>query len=150
MSKPTVLLEIVETNPFKHLCHLSLRLTEGNETQVKKHLSAKLRQLKEDRENATRNIESLEQQIDQERKNSAQKAAELELLRSDFQSKLQDMQQLLKVEHQTEKHVLQQAKLELEQQLKVQQLSATEKEKSLQLQIRELKERQLTLDNTVK
>lgn len=149
-SKPCFVLEIVETNPFKHLCHLSLRMTEGSETQIKKHLSAKLRQLKEEKENAAQLIQNLEQQVDVERKSSAQKTAELDLLRADFQSKLQDMQQLLKVEHQTEKHVLQQAKLDLEQQLKVQQMNASDKEKSLHQQIRELKERQQSLDNTVK
>ena len=149
-SKPNFVLEIVETNPFKHLCHLSLRMTEGSEIQIKKHLSAKLRQLKEEKENAAQAIHSLEQQLDMERKNSAQKNAELDLLRADFQSKLQDMQQLLKVEHQTEKHVLQQAKLDLEQQLKVQQMNAADKEKSLLHQIKELKDRQNTLDSNIK
>ena len=150
MSKPCFVLEIVETNPFKHLCHLSLKMTEGNETQIKKHLSAKLRQLKEERESTIQMMHNLEQQIDQERKNCAQKNAELDLLKSDFQNKLHDMQQLLKVEHQTERHTLQQSKLDLEQQLKVQQMNASDKERSLQQQIRELKDRQYTLDNSIK
>ena len=150
MSKPCFVLEIVETNPFKHLCHLSLKMTEGNEAQIKKHLSAKLRQLKEEKESNMQTMHNLEQQIDQERKNCAQKNAELDLLKSDFQNKLHDMQQLLKVEHQTEKHSLQQTKLDLENQLKIQQMNAAEKERGLHQQIRELKDRQLTLDNNIK
>ena len=150
MSKPCFALEIVETNPFKHLCHLSLKMTEGNEAQIKKHLSAKLRQLKEEKESNMQTMHNLEQQIDQERKNCAQKNAELDLLKSDFQNKLHDMQQLLKVEHQTEKHSLQQTKLDLENQLKIQQMNAAEKERGLHQQIRELKDRQLTLDNNIK
>lgn len=150
MSKPSFLFEIVETNPFKHLCHLSLRMTEGNEAQIKKHLSVKLRQLKEERESGIQMIHSLENQVEQERKNSAQKTAELDLLRCDFQSKLQDMQQLLKVEHQTERHILQQAKLDLEQQLKIHQMNASEKEKSLQMHVRELQDRQASLENNMK
>lgn len=150
MSKPSFLLEIVETNPFKHLCHLSLRMTEGNEAQIKKHLSAKLRQLKEERESGIQMIHSLENQVEQERKNNAQKTAELDLLRCDFQSKLQDMQQLLKVEHQTERQILQQSKLDLEQQLKIYQMNATEKEKSLQMHVRELQDRQASLESNMK
>ncbi len=150
MSKPCFVFEIVETNPFKHLCHLSLKLTEGGETQIKKHLSLKLRQLKEEQESNLQIMKGLEQQIDIERKNNAQKTAELELLRCDFQSKLQDMQQLLKVEYQTEKHNLLQSKLDIEQQLKQHQLNAGEKEKSLLQQIRDLKDRQISTENNAK
>lgn len=142
--------EIVETNPFKHLCHLSLKLTEGGEAQIKKHLSFKLRQMKEEQENTMQILTNLEQQVDMERKTSAQKTAELEILKSDFQSKLQDTQQLLKIEYQTEKHTLIQGKLELEQQLKQHQLNSVEKEKNLLHQIKELKDRQNHLESTIK
>ena len=144
------MLEIVETNPFKHLCHLSLRLTEGGETQIKKHLSIKLRQLKEEQEGNLQILKNLEQQIENEKKNSAQKAAELELLKCDFQSKIQDMQQLLKIEHQTEKHNLIQAKLDLEHQLQQEKISGGEKEKNYMHQIKELKEKQIQLENKIK
>ncbi|XP_046445100.1 spindle assembly abnormal protein 6 homolog [Daphnia pulex] len=150
MSKPCFVFEIVETNPFKHLCHLSLRLSEGGETQIKKHLSLKLRQLKEEQESNLQTLKGLEQQIDIERKNNAQKTAELELLKCDFQSKLQDMQQLLKIEYQTEKQVLLQTKLDLEQQLKQHQMNAGEKEKNFLQQIKDLKEKNSQCDNHVK
>lgn len=150
MAKPCFVFEIVETNPFKHLCHLSLRLTEGGESQIKKHLSLKLKQLKEEQENSLQALKGLEQQLENERKNSAQKTAELEILKCDFQTKLQDMQQLLKVEYQTEKHTLLQNNLDLEQQLRQQQKNATEKEKSLMQQIKEQKEKQLNCESNIK
>lgn len=141
MSKPIFHLEIVETNAFKYLCHLSLRLTEGNEQQIKKHLSIKLKQLKDEAECASQKVMGLQEQLDTERKANAQKAAELDLLKSDFQNKLQDVQQLLKVEHQSERHNLQQHNLDLEQQLRQYQMGATERERSLQNQIHDLKEK---------
>ena len=137
MSKPCFVFEIVETNPFKHLCHLSLRLSEGGETQIKKHLSLKLRQLKEEQESNLQILKGLEQQIDMEKKSNAQKTAELELLKCDFQSKLLDMQQLLKIEYQTEKQVLLQTKMDLEQQLKQHQMNAGEKERHFMQQIKD-------------
>jgi len=150
MSKPCYLLEIVETNPFKHLCHLSLRMSEGSEGQIKKHLSNKLRQFKEERDEHMQFIQSIEQQLDLERKNSAQKTAELNLLKNDFQTKLQETQHQLKIEFQTEKNLLQQTKSELEQQLKVQQLQTNEKENCLQYQIKELRDKHFNIDTNLK
>nr|CAH0111877.1 unnamed protein product [Daphnia galeata] len=150
MSKPCFVLEIVETNPFKHLCHLSLRLSEGGETQIKKHLSLKLRQLKEEQESNLQILKGLEQQIDMEKKSNAQKTAELELLKCDFQSKLLDMQQLLKIEYQTEKQVLLQTKMDLEQQLKQHQMNAGEKERNFMQQIKDLKEKNTQTDSHAK
>ena len=150
MSKPCYLLEIVETNPFKHLCHLSLRMSEGSEGQIKKHLSNKLRQFKEERDEHMQFIQSIEQQLDLERKISAQKTAELNLLKNDFQTKLQETQHQLKIEFQTEKNLLQQTKSELEQQLKVQQLQTNEKENCLQYQIKELRDKHFNIDTNLK
>ena len=39
-------LNIVETNPFKHLVHLSLRVVPGNDTAIKNFLSECLRDYK--------------------------------------------------------------------------------------------------------
>ncbi|XP_073431413.1 spindle assembly abnormal protein 6 homolog isoform X2 [Dendrobates tinctorius] len=39
-------LNIIETNPFKHLVHLSLKLLEGNDTDVKKYLADCIKSLK--------------------------------------------------------------------------------------------------------
>lgn len=60
------------------------------------------------------------------------------------------MQQLLKIEYQTEKHTLMQAKMDLEQQLKQHQISSGEKEKSFLQQIKEMKDKQIHLENNIK
>lgn len=39
-------LNIIETNPFKHLTHLSLRFVPGNDAEVKKYLADCLKKLK--------------------------------------------------------------------------------------------------------
>jgi len=39
-------LNIIETNPFKHLTHLSLRFLPGNDTEVKKYLADCLKKFK--------------------------------------------------------------------------------------------------------
>jgi spindle assembly abnormal protein 6 len=49
------LLSIVETNKFKHLTHLSLRFTPGNDASIKAYLAARLQQTKA--ENAHLNTE---------------------------------------------------------------------------------------------
>ncbi len=38
-------LSVVETNPFKHLTHLALKLQPGNDADVKKYLAKCLRKL---------------------------------------------------------------------------------------------------------
>ncbi len=41
-------LNVIEINPFKHLCHLSLSFMPGNDTDVKKYLATCLQSLRED------------------------------------------------------------------------------------------------------
>lgn len=95
-------------------------------------------------------LKKLEQQVDMERKSNAQKTAELELLKQDFQTKLQDMQQLLKMEYQTEKQLLLQAKMDLEQQFRQHQMNTDEKEKTFVLQIKDLKEKNSQFEHHAK
>ena len=42
----TAMLNVVETNPFKHLTHLSLKFVPGSDTDVKKYLADCLKQFK--------------------------------------------------------------------------------------------------------
>ena len=39
-------LDVVETNPFKHLIHLSLKFLPGNDEEIKKYLARCLKTLK--------------------------------------------------------------------------------------------------------
>lgn len=40
-------LNVIEINPFKHLCHLQLNFMPGNDSDVKKYLANCLKQLRE-------------------------------------------------------------------------------------------------------
>ncbi|KAF4517778.1 hypothetical protein B566_EDAN002983 [Ephemera danica] len=50
-------LQFVETNEFKHLCHLSLRILPGSDTEIKKHMSQKISQLKEELHSTSNRLE---------------------------------------------------------------------------------------------
>ncbi len=149
-TKPAFFLEIVETNPFKHLCHLSLMLTEGNEYQIKKHLSRKLQHLKEEKEGMVKMIRSLEQQMESERKTNGATTTELDNLKAQFQTKIMETEQTLRLELQTEKHLLYQSKCDLEQQIKLQQLEAVKKETQWQQQLKEMNDTRFDLENNIK
>ena len=93
-------------------------MTEGTETQIKNHLSKKLRQLKEQKDEALLALQAAQQQIEAERKSHSQRGAELEHLRCDLQKRLEDADQRLRLESQSEKSALLQARCDIEQQLK--------------------------------
>ena len=44
--RSTAMLNVVETNPFKHLTHLSLKFVPGSDADVKKYLADCLKQFK--------------------------------------------------------------------------------------------------------
>ena len=44
--RTTATLNVVETNPFKHLNHLSLKFVPGSDSDVKKYLADCLKQFK--------------------------------------------------------------------------------------------------------
>ena len=44
--RTTGILNVIETNPFKHLTHLSLKFIPGTDSDVKKYLADCLKQLK--------------------------------------------------------------------------------------------------------
>jgi hypothetical protein len=43
---PQTVMKIIETNQFKQLCHLCLKISIGTDTEVKKHLAVQLKLLK--------------------------------------------------------------------------------------------------------
>ncbi|CAB0014427.1 unnamed protein product [Nesidiocoris tenuis] len=57
------LLKIVETNNFKHLCHLVLSIEHGSDEEIKKILVKKIKTLKEHNAKAEKTILSLESQL---------------------------------------------------------------------------------------
>ena len=56
-------LDIVEAAQFKHLVHLSLRLVQSSDAQVKAHLANCVKTLKEERDNLKQKLEKVETQM---------------------------------------------------------------------------------------
>ncbi|XP_066298251.1 spindle assembly abnormal protein 6 homolog [Branchiostoma lanceolatum] len=107
-------LNIVETNPFKHLTHLALRFAPGNDTDVKKYLAVCLKNLKEERSALQHKLESTEAELSQRLRNTqdalSSKSVELDKLKSELQTTTSSL---------TNKHV-QEVTSEREKALKVQ------------------------------
>ncbi|XP_031834552.1 spindle assembly abnormal 6 isoform X1 [Nomia melanderi] len=57
------ILKLVETNNFKHLCHLSLNISPASDTDLKTHMAMKIKQLKENILQQSRNTVTLEARL---------------------------------------------------------------------------------------
>ncbi|XP_010829297.1 PREDICTED: spindle assembly abnormal protein 6 homolog isoform X2 [Bison bison bison] len=57
------LLNVVETNPFKHLTHLSLKLLPGNDVEIKKFLADCLKCSKEEKLSLTQSLDDVTRQL---------------------------------------------------------------------------------------
>ncbi|XP_063056135.1 spindle assembly abnormal protein 6 homolog [Engraulis encrasicolus] len=81
-------LNVVETNPFKHLTHLSLKLLHGNDTQIKTFLANCLSTMKEEKlqleQKLKKTEEDLSRQLSFTQQTLAEKSRELDKLRSEW------------------------------------------------------------------
>lgn len=55
--------KLVETNNFKHLCHLSLNISPASDSDLKTHMAMKIKQLKENILQQSRDAVSLETRL---------------------------------------------------------------------------------------
>ncbi|NXU49194.1 SAS6 protein, partial [Turnix velox] len=85
-----VSLNVVETNPFKHLTHLSLKFLPGNDAEIKKFLASCLKCLKEDKmlleEKLRKTEEDLTRQLSYTQQSLSEKSRELDKLRNEWTS----------------------------------------------------------------
>ncbi|XP_067839314.1 spindle assembly abnormal protein 6 homolog isoform X1 [Heptranchias perlo] len=81
-------LNIIETNPFKHLTHLSLKLLPGNDSDVKKYLAICLQNVKMEnsslQERLHRTEEDLTKRLSITQQTLAEKSKELDRLRNEW------------------------------------------------------------------
>nr|XP_020644306.1 spindle assembly abnormal protein 6 homolog isoform X3 [Pogona vitticeps] len=84
-------LNVIETNPFKHLTHLSLKFLPGNDAEIKKFLGACLKCVKEEKllleEKLSKTEENLTRQLSYTQQSLSEKSKELDRLRSEWTSK---------------------------------------------------------------
>ncbi|KFR13458.1 Spindle assembly abnormal protein 6, partial [Opisthocomus hoazin] len=85
-----VSLNVVETNPFKHLTHLSLKFLPGNDAEIKKFLASCLKCLKEDKimleEKLRKTEEDLTRQLGYTQQSLSEKSRELDKLKNEWTS----------------------------------------------------------------
>ncbi|NWI90283.1 SAS6 protein, partial [Pitta sordida] len=85
-----VSLNVVETNPFKHLTHLSLKFLPGTDAEIKKFLANCLKCLKEDKlaleEKLRKTEEDLSRQLSYTQQSLVEKSRELDKLKTEWTS----------------------------------------------------------------
>ncbi|NXI01027.1 SAS6 protein, partial [Pachycephala philippinensis] len=85
-----VSLNVVETNPFKHLTHLSLKFLPGTDAEIKEFLANCLKCLKEDKkmleENLKKTEEDLTRQLSYTQQSLSEKSRELDRLKNEWTS----------------------------------------------------------------
>ncbi|XP_009696977.1 PREDICTED: LOW QUALITY PROTEIN: spindle assembly abnormal protein 6 homolog [Cariama cristata] len=90
LDRTPVSLNVVETNPFKHLTHLSLKFLPGNDAEIKKFLASCLKCLKEDKkmleEKLRKTEEDLTRQLSYTQQNLSEKSRELDKLKNEWTS----------------------------------------------------------------
>lgn len=91
----TASLNVIETNPFKHLTHLSLKFLPGLDADVKEYLADCLKNLKDQNETLLQRLEhsesSLGQQLRQTREALTARSQELDSLKSEWTTRLSDL-----------------------------------------------------------
>lgn len=121
-------LHVVETNPFKHLTHLSLKLLPGSDSEVKKYLANCLKNLQDEKQILERRLASTEADLQQKLSTCQEvlaiKTRELSSVQSDCSAKSS---------HLENKHA-QELAAEREKALQL----ATEKQQSFEREKREL------------
>ncbi|XP_070564141.1 spindle assembly abnormal protein 6 homolog [Ptychodera flava] len=88
-------LSVVETNPFKHLTHLSLKFVPGNDSDIKKYLAACLKKLKEEKSALENRLSATESELNHRLKQTQEalsaKTIELDNMRAEWSSKASNL-----------------------------------------------------------
>ncbi|XP_039984570.1 spindle assembly abnormal protein 6 homolog [Xiphias gladius] len=135
-------LSVVETNAFKHLNHLSLRLAQGSDKEVKDYLAACLSSLKVEKQalevKLKKTEDDLSRQLSYAQQTLSEKTKELDKLRSEWTNQTSSLSgrhsQELQLER--EKAVELQNKLRQQTEQLRQDLESAHKKSSQQLQSR--------------
>ncbi|XP_066503824.1 spindle assembly abnormal protein 6 homolog [Hoplias malabaricus] len=135
-------LNIVETNAFKHLTHLSLKLLPGSDVELKKYLATCLATVKEEKQQLQQRLrkteEDLSRQLSYAQQTLSEKSRELDKLRSEWTSQTTSLSdrhtQDLTAER--EKALEIQTRLQMQNDELRRELEATHQRSTQQLQIR--------------
>ncbi|XP_053549720.1 spindle assembly abnormal protein 6 homolog [Bombina bombina] len=139
-------LDVVETNPFKHLTHLSLRLLPASDLEIKSFLSSTLRCIKDEKkllqETLKKTEEDLRRQLGCVQQSLSEKSRELETLRSEWSHQLTAANSQHSAELTSEREKAQQTQTQLlhqyEQQMKNSETSHQQSTQHMQSRLTEL------------
>ncbi|XP_014665309.1 PREDICTED: spindle assembly abnormal protein 6 homolog [Priapulus caudatus] len=88
-------LNVVETNPFKHLTHLSLKLLPGTDADTSTYLASCLKTVKQENKDMVVQLNELDSELNRRLKQTqevlSEKTQELDKLRADWAAKLSTM-----------------------------------------------------------
>ncbi|XP_046426131.1 spindle assembly abnormal protein 6 homolog [Neodiprion virginianus] len=142
--------KLVETNNFKHLCHLSLNIAPSSDTDIKVHMAMKIKQLKENCLRKDKDIGSMETRLNDLTKKLEVQTKELEQIKQKYQADMNQMQIHTSQQISAEKDKLAQATSEF-QRLRENEKSELEQRhgetlKQLHTELAELRTRNLALN----
>ncbi|KAL0113522.1 hypothetical protein PUN28_012583 [Cardiocondyla obscurior] len=140
--------KLVETNNFKHLCHLSLNISPASDSDLKTHMAMKIKHLKENISQQSRDAVSLETRLNDLTNKLETKTKELEQLEQKYLTEKNQIQYNSSQQISIEKDRLSQARLEWQQQsekdkMEVEQRHA-ETVKQLHTELAELRTQNMT------
>ncbi|XP_043258264.1 spindle assembly abnormal protein 6 homolog [Colletes gigas] len=104
--------KLVETNNFKHLCHLSLNISPASDSNLKTHMAMKIKRLKENILQQTRDVATLETRLNDLSNKIELKTKELEQLEHKYMVEKNEMQLSLSEQINVEKDRFAKARLE--------------------------------------
>ncbi|XP_074493028.1 spindle assembly abnormal protein 6 homolog [Sebastes fasciatus] len=148
LSSPSLGLEgpanfsVVETNAFKHLNHLSLRLVQGSDKEIKDYLAVCLSSLKADKQalevKLKKTEDDLSRQLSYAQQTLSEKTKELDKLRSEWTSQSSSLSSRHSHELQSEREKAVESQSRLQQQTEQlrQELESAHKKSSQQLHSR--------------
>lgn len=84
--------KLVETNNFKHLCHLSLNISPASDSDLKTHMAMKIKQLKDNILQQNRNAIALETRLNDLSNKVEIKTKELEQLEQKYMTDRNQLQ----------------------------------------------------------
>lgn len=84
--------KLVETNNFKHLCHLSLNISPASDSDLKTHMAMKIKQLKENILQQNRDALTLETRLNDLSNKVETKTKELEQLEQKYMAEKNQIQ----------------------------------------------------------
>ncbi|XP_054706582.1 spindle assembly abnormal protein 6 homolog [Uloborus diversus] len=141
-------LDVIETNPFKHLTHLSIKLVVASESAVKQYLVSCFRNLKEDKLQLQNRLTFLEKEFKEKSSDYQEtlrcKARELEAVKRDLSAELATLENKYSRDLQVEKEKYQNKLKEEESRIEKER---REKDKNFRKQIQQLEARVNALDN---